>query len=57
MNEVITLGVDLAKNVFQVHGVDAAGETVIRRPQQCAPAAVFAFRPLEVRGLWQQLHH
>jgi len=23
MNEVITIGVDLAKNVFQVHGVDA----------------------------------
>ena len=27
MNEVITMGVDLAKNVFQVHGVDAEGET------------------------------
>ncbi len=23
MNEVITIGVDLAKNVFKVHGVDA----------------------------------
>jgi transposase len=31
MNEVITIGVDLAKNVFQVHGVDGSGETVIRR--------------------------
>ncbi len=31
MNEVITIGVDLAKSVFQVHGVDAAGETVIRK--------------------------
>ncbi len=31
MTEVITIGVDLAKNVFQVHGVDASGETVIRR--------------------------
>ncbi len=31
MNEVITIGVDLAKSVFQVHGVDAAGETVICR--------------------------
>ncbi len=31
MNEVITIGVDLAKSVFQIHGVDAAGETVIRR--------------------------
>ncbi len=31
MNEVTTIGVDLAKNIFQVHGVDASGETVIRR--------------------------
>ena len=31
MNEVTTIGLDLAKNVFQVHGVDAEGETVIRR--------------------------
>jgi transposase len=31
MNEVTTIGLDLAKNVFQVHGVDASGETVIRR--------------------------
>ena len=31
MNEVITIGVDLAKNVFQVHGVDASGATVIRK--------------------------
>ena len=31
MNKAITIGLDLAKNVFQVHGVDAAGETVIRR--------------------------
>ncbi len=31
MNEVITIGIDLAKNVFQVHGVDASGKTVIRR--------------------------
>jgi len=31
MNEVITIGLDLAKNVFQVHGVDAEGAVVIRR--------------------------
>ena len=31
MREVSTIGVDLAKKVFQVHGVDAAGETVVRR--------------------------
>ena len=31
MNEVITIGVDLAKNVFQVHGIDAEGGVVFRR--------------------------
>jgi transposase len=31
MNEVITIGVDIAKSVFQIHAVDAAGEPVIRR--------------------------
>src|SRR4029450_7028116 len=31
MKEVSTIGLDLAKKVFQVHGVDAAGETVVRR--------------------------
>ena len=31
MNKIITIGVDLAKNVFQVHGVDADGAVVVRR--------------------------
>ena len=31
MDEVITIGVDLAKNVFQVHGVDAEGALVFRQ--------------------------
>ena len=31
MKEVSTIGLDLAKNVFQVHGVDVSGKVVIRR--------------------------
>ena len=31
MAETIMIGLDLAKNVFQVHGVDGAGQVVIRR--------------------------
>jgi len=31
MSEIITIGLDLAKNVFQVHGADGAGRAV---PQQ-----------------------
>ena len=30
-NEVKVLGVDVAKNVFQIHGVDASGKEVFRR--------------------------
>lgn len=33
MNEVTTVGLDLAKNVFQLHGVDARG--VVRLCRQC----------------------
>jgi transposase len=31
MGEVSTIGLDIAKSVFQVHGVDAGGAVVIRR--------------------------
>jgi transposase len=31
MNDVVTIGIDLAKNVFAVHGVDATGRVVLRR--------------------------
>ena len=31
MGEVITVGLDIAKSVFQVHGIDAAGEVIVRR--------------------------
>ncbi|RUU60466.1 IS110 family transposase, partial [Mesorhizobium sp. M2C.T.Ca.TU.009.01.2.1] len=29
--QVIRFGIDLAKNVFQVHGVDASGRVVVQR--------------------------
>ena len=29
--EQTTIAVDIAKSVFQVHGVDATGEVIIRR--------------------------
>jgi len=31
MEQPITIGIDLAKNVFQVHGVGAGGQVVLRR--------------------------
>ena len=28
---VKTIGIDLAKNIFQIHGVDERGNTVVRK--------------------------
>jgi len=41
MGEVTTIGLDLAKHVFQVHGVDAEGTAVLRK--QLRRAQVLAF--------------
>ncbi len=39
MNKLSVVGLDLAKNVFQVHGTDAEGEVVVhkqlRRSEMC----------------------
>ena len=31
MQSISTIGLDIAKSVFQVHGLDAAGQAVLRR--------------------------
>ena len=31
MQTITTIGLDIAKSVFQVHGVDATGQVIIRR--------------------------
>jgi transposase len=41
MDRPITIGLDLAKSVFQVHGVDVEGRTVVRR--QLRRSHVLAF--------------
>src|SRR5256714_5468666 len=41
MGEITTVGFDLAKNVFQIHGIDAAGATVLRK--QLRRGQVLAF--------------
>ncbi len=32
MSVIVTIGIDLAKNVFAVHGVDATGKSALVRP-------------------------
>ena len=39
--EISTLGLDLAKNVFQVHGVDREGNVVVRRTLRRAQVLPF----------------
>ena len=52
MSEVTTIGLDLAKHVFQVHGVDASGAVVLRkRLRRCQVVAFFASLPRCVVGL------
>jgi len=41
MEQPITIGIDLAKNVFQAHGVDAGGRIVLRRKLRRAQVLVF----------------
>jgi transposase len=39
--KITTVGIDLAKNVFQVHGVDERGKAVLRKQLRRAQVAVF----------------
>ena len=43
--EITTVGLDIAKRVFQLHGVDAAGKAVLRRKLQRSEVLAF-FRAL-----------
>ena len=52
MQTITTIGLDIAKSVFQVHGVDAAGEMVIRR--QLKRRSVLAFFQ-SCRRVWSTL--
>ena len=40
MQTITTIGLDLAKSVFQVHGVDAGGQGSARRHRRRRPAPV-----------------
>jgi hypothetical protein len=44
MNEITTVGLDLAKHVFQVHAVDAEGATVLRKQLRRAQLLAFFSR-------------
>ena len=39
--QVTTVGIDLAKNLFQLHGVDHAGQVVVRKASRRAQLLPF----------------
>jgi transposase len=50
----IMIGLDLAKNVFQVHGVDANGEVTIRRKLRRAQVEPFFARRRRAWWGWRR---
>src|SRR5262245_18217147 len=44
MSEITTIGLDLARHVFQVHGIDAQGTTVLRNRMRRGQVLAFFSR-------------
>jgi transposase len=49
MQAVTTIGLDIAKSVFQIHGVDAAGNVIVRRQLKRLGHTVRLMPPADVR--------
>jgi len=50
VGEVSTIGLDLAKTVFQAHGADASGAVVFRKMAEARPAVGVLRRPAMLSG-------
>jgi hypothetical protein len=50
MKTITTIGIDLAKKVFQIHGVDAEGKVVIARKLRRKEVLAFSAKPGAVSG-------
>ena len=57
MAEVVTIGLDIAKSVFQVHGIDAAGAVVLRRQVRRAHLLLFFAKHVDFREDLTRLFH
>jgi hypothetical protein len=59
MAQVSTIGLDRAKNVFQVHGIDAQGKVLVRWPRVDIGSPASAAYPTTVFGsrcpLWSMM--
>jgi hypothetical protein len=54
MKQISTIGLDLAKNVFQIHGADAEGSPILNRKLRRAEVLRFFEKlPPCLVGLWR----
>lgn len=51
--KITTIGIDLAKEVFQIHGVDGRGKAVLRRQLKRSAMAVFLRAWSLARSAWK----
>ena len=51
--QITTIGLDLAKHWFQVHGVDAAGKIVVKRRLRRAEVSTFFRRSSPASSAWR----
>ena len=57
MEQISTLGVDIAKNVFQVHGINERGEIVVRRQLRRRQVLPFFGRLFRALSAWKPAPH
>ena len=55
MQTITTIGLDIAKSVFQVHGVDAGGQVVVRRQLKRRYVLMFFQKLSPVSGRYRSL--
>ena len=53
LSSVTTVGLDLAKHVFQVHGVDASGRVIVARAFRRKDVLAFFAQLPEVLSVWK----
>ena len=51
--QITIIGLDLAKHWFQVHGVDADGQVVVRRPLWRSGVIPYSDRSSRVWSAWR----
>ena len=54
---ISTIGLDLAKNVFQVHAIDDAGEVIVRRSLRRRQVLPFFFQTGALSDRYGSLWH